>query len=61
MKDPIYQTVFKIKDAIQELEYAALNGADSWDSYNQLIGRGRGLKEALEIINNVLKEDEEDQ
>ena len=59
MKDPIYATVFKIKETIQELEYAALNGADSWDSYNQLIGRGRGLKEALEIINAVLKEDEE--
>ncbi|CAB5219279.1 hypothetical protein UFOVP229_51 [uncultured Caudovirales phage] len=59
MKDPIYTTVFKLKEAIQDLEYAALNGADSWDSYNQLIGRGRGLKEALEIINAVLKEDEE--
>lgn len=60
MKDPIYTTVFKLKEAIQDLEYAALNGADSWDSYNQLIGRGRGLKEALQIINNVLEEDEEE-
>ena len=59
MKDPVYTTIFKLKEAIHELEYAALNGADSWDSYNQLIGRGRGLKEALEIINAVLQEDEE--
>jgi hypothetical protein len=61
MKDPIYQTVFKIKDVIQELEFAALNGADSWDSYNRLIGRGQGLREALEIINGVLQEDEEEE
>jgi len=60
MKDPLYTSIFSIKAAIKELEYAALNGVESWDNYNRLVGRGRGLQEALDIIEDVLKEDEED-
>lgn len=59
MKDPLYESIFKIKEAIQFLQMGVLSGVDSWDKYNQLVGRGRGLEEALEIINSVLKEDEE--
>ena len=60
MKDPLYQAIFKIKEAVKDLEFAALNGVDSWDKYNQLVGRNQGLKESLDIINVVLQEDEED-
>lgn len=60
MKDPVYETIFKLKEAVKDLEYAALNGVDSWDKYNQLVGRNQGLQEALDIINVVLKEDEEE-
>jgi hypothetical protein len=59
MKDPLYESIFKIKEAVQFLQDGVLDGVDSWDKYNQLVGRGQGLKEALEIINMVLKEDEE--
>lgn len=59
MKDPLYESIFKIKEAVELLQDGVLNGVDSWDKYNQLVGRGQGLKEALEIINSVLKEDEE--
>lgn len=59
MKDPLYESIFKIKEAVGLLQGAVLNGVESWDKYNQLVGRGQGLKEALDIINVVLKEDEE--
>ncbi len=59
MKDPLYASVFKIKEALEELKQAVLTGVDSWDKYNQLVGRAQGLQESLEIINEVLKEDEE--
>ena len=59
MKDPLYESIFRIKEAVEFLQSGVLNGVDSWDRYNQLVGRGRGLEEALEIINSVLQEDEE--
>ena len=59
MKDPLYESIFKIKEAVGLLQGAVLNGVESWDKYNQLVGRGQGLQEALEIINSVLQEDEE--
>lgn len=59
IKDPIYESIFRIKEAVEFLQNGVLSGVDSWDKYNQLVGRGQGLKEALEIINSVLKEDEE--
>ena len=59
MKDPLYESIFKIKEAVEFLQDGVLDGVDSWDKYNQLVGRGQGLKEALAIINSVLKEDEE--
>ena len=59
MKDPLYESIFRIKEAVEFLQDGVLSGVDSWDKYNQLVGRGQGLKEALEIINSVLQEDEE--
>ena len=60
MKDPFYATMFKIQEELKLISEACLNGADSWDKYNQLVGRAQGLKEALEMMNEVLREDEED-
>ncbi len=59
MKDPLYESIFRIKEAVEFLQDGVLSGVDSWDKYNQLVGRGQGLQEALEIINSVLREDEE--
>ena len=58
-KDPLYESIFRIKEAVEFLQNGVLSGVDSWDKYNQLVGRGQGLQEALEIINSVLREDEE--
>lgn len=60
MKDPLYVSIFKIQDEIKQLTDACVRGVDSWDKYSQLVGQARGLQQALDIINNVLKEDEED-
>lgn len=61
MKDPLFETIFKIKQTRQELADACLSGVDNWDTYLRIIGRAQGLQEALDIINVVLKEDEEDE
>lgn len=60
MKDPLYASVFAIKDELDILKTGLLEGVDSWDRYNQLVGRARGLRQALDIIENVLREDEEE-
>lgn len=59
MKDPIYETIFRIKQARQDLADACLNGVDSWERYTQIVGRGQGLQETLDIIDQILQEDEE--
>lgn len=35
--------------------------AASWESYQRLVGQNQGLQEALDILNNLLKEDNEDE
>ena len=47
MKDPLYESIFRIKEAVEFLSTGVLDGVDSWDKYNQLVGRGQGLQEAL--------------
>jgi len=59
MKDPVYESLFAIREELTRMNESLLEGVDSWDKYNQLVGKARGLKEALDIINNVLHEDEE--
>jgi len=60
MEDPLFETIFKIKQSRQELADACLSGVDNWETYLRIVGRAQGLQEALDIINIVLKEDEED-
>ena len=35
--------------------------ATTWESYQRLVGQNQGLQEALDILNNLLKEDDEDE
>jgi hypothetical protein len=35
--------------------------ANTWESYQRLVGQHQGLQEALDILNNLLKEDDEDE
>ena len=34
--------------------------ATTWESYQRLVGQNLGLQEALDILNNLLKEDEDE-
>ena len=35
--------------------------ATTWESYQRLVGTYQGLQESLDILNNLLKEDDEDE
>lgn len=35
--------------------------ATNWESYIRLVGHNAGLQESLEILNNLMKEDENDE
>jgi hypothetical protein len=35
-----------------------VGNATNWESYIRLVGHNAGLQEALEILNNLMKEDE---
>lgn len=59
MKDPLYESIFRIQAELKALSEACMRGVESWDKYNQLVGRAQGLQEALDIVNLVLREDEE--
>jgi len=34
--------------------------ATTWESYQRLVGQHQGLQESLDILNSLLKEDDED-
>ena len=36
----------------------ARGSVSTWESYQRLVGQNLGLQEALDILNNLLKEDE---
>ena len=35
--------------------------ATTWESYQRLVGHNQGLQEALDILNNLLKDEDEDE
>lgn len=39
----------------------AKGNAPTWDAYQRLVGRNEGLQEALDILNNIMKEEDEDE
>jgi len=38
-----------------------VGNATNWESYIRLVGHNAGLQEALDILNNLMKEDENEQ
>ena len=46
---------------VQIASSLAQGNAPNWDTYQRLVGRNEGLEEALEILNNLMKEDDEDE
>jgi hypothetical protein len=51
-----------IKNSQSEIALSmALGNAPTWESYQRMVGRYQGLNNTLEIINNLLKEPDEDE
>jgi hypothetical protein len=39
----------------------AVGNPATWEAYQRIVGQHQGLEEALEIINNLLKEEDENE
>jgi hypothetical protein len=51
-----------IKAAQAEISHAlALGTAGNWETYHRMVGQHRGLQDALDILNNLLREDDENE
>jgi hypothetical protein len=62
MRDLISEYIGRLKKADDELTQAIASGINIHDfaSYQKLVGKLEGLKEAFDILNQLLTEDEED-
>jgi hypothetical protein len=62
MKDFISEIIARTRDEQAKLAetLTAGNNVNSFDDYQRLVGRFEGFKEVLGIINEILREDEED-
>lgn len=49
-----------IKASQSEIALALAHGqAPTWEAYHRMVGQHQGLQDALDILNNLLKEDDE--
>jgi hypothetical protein len=62
MKDIVSELIKRLKSADQDLTLAISSGVNVHDyaSYQRLVGQKAGVQQALDIINQILSEDEED-
>jgi hypothetical protein len=62
MKDFISEIISRTRDEQAKLAetLTAGNNVNSFDDYQRLVGRYEGFKAVLDIINEILREDEED-
>jgi hypothetical protein len=62
MKDLISELIERLKSADKELTTAIASAVNvhTFDAYQRLVGKREGLVEALDIINQILNEDDED-
>lgn len=62
MKDIISEMIKRLKNADKDLTLAISSGVNVHDfaSYQRLVGQKAGIQDALDIINEILSEDEED-
>ena len=62
MKDIISELIKRLKNADKDLTLAISSGVNVHDfaSYQRLVGQKAGIQDALDIINQILSEDEED-
>ena len=58
----IEDLINQIKTRQAEIAASLAGGtATNWESYQRLVGQNLGLQEALDILNTLLKEDNEDE
>jgi hypothetical protein len=62
MKDFISEIISRTRDEQAKLAETLTAGinVNSFDDYQRLVGRYEGFKAVLDIINEILREDEED-
>ena len=62
MKDFLLQIISRTRDEQTKLADTLTAGynINSFDDYQRLVGRYEGFKEVLDIINEILREDEDD-
>jgi hypothetical protein len=62
MRDLISDLIERLRSADKELTLAIASAVNvhSFDSYQRLVGKREGLVEALDILNQLLNEDDED-
>ena len=62
MKDFISEIITRTREEQAKLAVTltAGNNVNSFDDYQRLVGRYEGFSETLNIINEILREDEED-
>jgi hypothetical protein len=62
MKDIVSELVKRLKNADIDLTLAISSGVNVHDyaSYQRLVGQKAGIQAALDIVNEILSEDEED-
>ena len=62
MKDFISEIISRTRDEQTKLAdtLTAGNNVNTFEDYQRLVGRYEGFKQTLDIINEILREDEED-
>jgi hypothetical protein len=62
MKDFLSQIISRTRDEQAKLAetLTAGNNVNSFDDYQRLVGIHEGFKQVLDIINEILREDEDD-
>ena len=58
----IADLIADIKASQSEIALSLAQGnASSWEAYQRMVGQHQGLQEALDILNNILKEEDENE
>jgi hypothetical protein len=58
----ISDLVSGIKASQSEISLSLARGnASTWEAYQRMVGQYQGLEQALEILNNILKEPDDDE
>lgn len=60
MRSTTSDLISAIKDRQQEISHSLLEGhIVNFETYQRLVGQNQGLQEALNILDNLMKEEEE--